>query len=146
MSAGRSGTAIEGVLAHVDAKPPSDRSFAWLMTAIATAVAAYAHWKALHWVWWPVAIGALFALAALLAPKLMNPLNRLWMGLGRLLGLIVTPIIMSLIFFGVLTPIAILARSRGVDPMRRRYDPSAMTYWIERNPPGPDARTMERQF
>jgi len=146
VSSVRGVTAIESVGSHAAAKVPSDRSFAWLMTAIATAVAAYAHWKALSWVWWPVSIGALLTAVALFAPSVLNPLNRAWMQLGLMLGRVVTPLIMSLIFFGIVTPIAVLARWRGVNPMRRHYDPDARSYWIPRDPPGPDARSMERQF
>ncbi|MBK8067640.1 MAG: hypothetical protein IPK27_08400 [Rhodanobacteraceae bacterium] len=92
-------------------------------------------WPAFCWRW-----------LASLAPSLLAPLNRAWMALGHLLGRIISPIIMGLIFFGVVTPIAIVARLRGVDPMRRRFDPAARSYWIERDPPGPDPGTMERQF
>ena len=65
--------------------------------------------------------------------------------LGLTLGRIITPIIMGLIFFGVVTPIAVLARVRGADPLRRRFDPAAQSYWIVREPPGPAAGTMEKQ-
>ena len=142
---GRGGTAIETLGAHAAVKPASDRSFAWLMTAVATAVAAYAHFKALSWVWWPIGIGTGFALSALLAPRLLAPLNRAWMRLGLLLGSVITPLIMGLIFFLILTPIAWLARRRGVDPMRRKFDPAAKSYWIEREPPGQDPSTMGKQ-
>jgi|CXWL01.1.fsa_nt_gi hypothetical protein len=139
------GTAIEAV-AHAGVVPASDRSFAWLLVGVATALAAYAHWKALAWVWWPIAIGAVLVICALVAPRALAPLNRAWMALGLLLGRIVTPVIMGAIYFGILTPIAWVARRRGVDPMRRNFDHSAKSYWIERTPPGPDPRSMERQF
>ena len=84
-------------------------------------------------------------MAIVSVPTLLRPLNRAWMLLGLTLGRMITPIIMGLIFFGILTPIAWLARRRGADPMRRSFDPAAATYWIVRDPPGPDARTMERQ-
>ena len=106
--------------------------------------AALAHDSA--WAKWLMLAGLMLALAGEFAPFLLLPLNRLWMALGHLLGRIVSPIVMGLIFFGVVTPIAMLARWRGVDPMKRRFDPQASTYWIERQPPGPDPATMERQW
>ncbi len=116
------------------------------MAAVAALVAAWAWHFEKPWLWWPVAVALGFAIAAALRPALLAPLNRLWMSLGHLLGRIVSPIIMGLIYFGVVTPIAYLARWRGVDPMKRRFDPKATTYWVEREPPGPDPGTMERQW
>lgn len=142
----RRGTAIESASTHELIVVGSHRVFGWVMAAVAALVAVWAWRHGMRWVWWPVAIGLAFALAATLRPALLAPVNRLWMAFGHLLGRIVSPIIMSLIFFGVVTPIAILARWRGVDPMQRRFDPQATTYWIERLPSGPDPATMERQW
>lgn len=141
----RRGTAIESASTHELIVVGSHRVFGWVMAAVAALVAVWAWRHAMQWVWLPVAIGLAFALAATLRPALLAPLNRLWMAFGHLLGRIVSPIIMSLIFFGVVTPIAILARWRGVDPMKRRFDPDATTYWLDRQP-GPDPTTMERQW
>lgn len=91
------------------------------------------------------ATAGVFALLAVLAPHWLAPLNRGWLALGLLLGRVLTPVIMGLIYFGLVTPLAILARWRGVDPMRRRFDAAAQSYWIRRDPPGPDPATMERQ-
>ena len=146
MTGRRLGTAIDP--AHADDRlvVGSHRVFGWVMAAVAGLVALWAWRKGYGWLWWPAGIGLAFAVVASLAPSLLAPLNRAWMALGLLLGRIISPLIMGLIFFGVVTPIALLARLRGVDPMRRRFDPGAKTYWIERDPPGPDPATMERQF
>jgi len=142
----RRGTAIEPAPSHESIEVGSHRAFGWVMAAVAALVAAWAWHFDKPWFWWPVAVALGFAIAAVLQPAVLAPLNRLWMAFGHLLGRIVSPIIMGLIFFGVVTPIAILARWRGVDPMKRRFDPAAPTYWIERKPPGPDPATMERQW
>jgi len=146
MTARRRGTAIDP--AHADDRlvVGSHRVFGWVMAVVAGLVALWAWRKGHGWLWWPAGIAIAFALAAAIAPALLAPLNRAWMAFGLLLGRIISPLVMGLIFFGVVTPIALLARLRGVDPMRRRFDPGAKTYWIERDPPGPDPATMERQF
>lgn len=140
----RRGTAIEAAV-EAELAPGSARSFGWLMTVILLVLAgmAYAHDNLLYA---PLALGAgVFALLALLAPRVLGPLNRAWLALGLLLGRLITPVIMGLIYFGLVTPLAVLARWRGVDPMRRRWDAAAPSYWIRRDPPGPDPATMERQ-
>ena len=142
----RRGTAIESAHDGDRGGVGSNRVFGWLMAAVAALVTLWA-WHHSHPAMpWAAGVSLLFALLASLAPTWLLPLNRAWMALGHLLGRIVSPIVMALIYFGVVTPIALLARARGVDPMRRRFDREAKSYWIAREPPGPDPKTMERQF
>lgn len=89
---------------------------------------------------------ALFLAFALVRPAALSPLNFLWTRLGLLLGRIADPIVTGLIFFLIVTPAAILLRILGKDPLARRPDPAAPSYWISRIPPGPDPATMNRQF
>src|SRR5271154_6917062 len=60
--------------------------------------------------WWALALGALFLLVALLQPGLLRPLNRIWTKLGLLLGRVVSPIVTGVMFFLVVTPIALIFR------------------------------------
>ena len=73
-------------------------------------------------------------------------MNRVWTQFGLLLHKIVNPIVMGLLFFLILTPFAAGLRILGKDPLRRRFDPAAGSYWIPRDPPGPPPRTMTQQF
>jgi predicted membrane metal-binding protein len=140
------GTAIESAHQTDQDAVGSNRVFGWLMAVVAALVATWA-WHHDHPTMpWAAGVALAFALLATLLPAWLLPFNRAWMALGHLLGRIVSPIIMALIYFGVVTPIALIARARGVDPMRRRFDPAAKSYWIAREPPGPDPKTMERQF
>ena len=59
---------------------------------------------------------------------------------------VVTPMAMAVLFFGLVTPIAVLLRIFGRDPLRLKRDPKATTYWIERVPPGPSPESIKRQF
>jgi hypothetical protein len=82
-----------------------------------------------------------------LRPAVLGPLNRWWLQLGLLLQQrLVTPVIMALLFFGTVTPIALVLRLLGKDLLRLRLDREADSYWIERRPPGPAPDTMRNQF
>jgi Saxitoxin biosynthesis operon protein SxtJ len=95
---------------------------------------------------WAAAVALAFALVGMLRPAWLAPLNRLWMRFGLLLGAVVSPIALGLLFYGVLTPIGVLMRLFRSDPLRLRRDPSARSYWLPRQPPGPPPRSMDRQF
>jgi predicted membrane metal-binding protein len=96
---------------------------------------------------WPLlAVSAVFLLVALIAPRLLWPLNKVWTMFGLLLGRIVNPVMTALMFLLVFTPAGIIGRMLGKDPLRLKHSPEATTYWIVRNPPGPAPETMAKQF
>lgn len=92
---------------------------------------------------WALAIAAAFAAVTLVRPRLLRPLNRLWYRFGLLLGAVVAPVVMAVVFFLTVTPIAFIMRVAGKDPLRRRWDERASSYWIERSGP---AGSMKNQF
>lgn len=95
---------------------------------------------------WALIIAALFAFLALTMPVLLKPLNKLWFRFGLLLHMIVNPLVMGLLFFVVVTPIALVMRAFGKTPLKLEFDNNANSYWIKRSPPGPLAESMKRQF
>jgi Saxitoxin biosynthesis operon protein SxtJ len=95
---------------------------------------------------WSIGVGGVFLVAALVVPKALAPLNRLWMRFGLLLHRIVNPVVLSIMFFVVVTPIGLLMRALGKDPLRLRLDREARTYWIPRDPPGPAPDSLHHQF
>ena len=96
----------------------------------------------------PVALGLALAFLAvsLVAPAVLGPLNRLWLKFGALLHRITSPIILGVMFFGVITPIGFLMRLAGKDLLRMKFDPHSTSYWIRREPPGPEKTSPKRQF
>ena len=58
----------------------------------------------------------------------------------------VNPLVMALIYFAVVTPTGLVMRALGKDPLRLKYDPDAQSYWIHRDPPGPERESMQNQF
>jgi hypothetical protein len=95
---------------------------------------------------WALVLAGLFLAVAVLRPALLHPLNQAWMKFGLLLGRVMNPIVMGLLFFIVVAPTAIIFRMLGKDPLRLALDKSVPSYWIERHPPGPAPATMSNQF
>ena len=93
-----------------------------------------------------IALAGAIGAVALVRPALLAPLNRLWFRFGLLLNKITSPLIMGLLFYGLMTPYAYVLRWLGKDLLRLRFDPSTESYWIERTPPGPAPKTIKRQF
>ncbi|MDJ0949901.1 MAG: SxtJ family membrane protein [Alphaproteobacteria bacterium] len=95
---------------------------------------------------WALIIAAAFAIAAFAMPRLLAPLNRQWTRLGLVLHKIVNPIVMGFLFYVVVTPIGLLMRVLGKNPLKLEFDRAARSYWVERRPPGPAPETMKNQF
>jgi hypothetical protein len=124
----------------------SDRSFGFVF-GIFLAIVAFVPTRSGHLVRkWALLCSVILFLLALIRPQVLRPLNIFWTHLGLAIGKISNPIIMTLIYFVVFTPIAILFRIMKRDPLRLRFDPEAASYWILRNPStaGPDS--MRNQF
>ena len=96
--------------------------------------------------YWALALALAFGLTAFLAPRLLAPLNKLWARLGDLLHRITTPLIMGILFFGVLTPFGAIMRAAGKDPLRLKPKPESDSYWIKREPPGPSPESLNQAF
>jgi hypothetical protein len=96
----------------------------------------------------PIALGIslAFLAVALVLPKLLAPFNRLWLKFGEVLHRVVSPIILGFMFFGVITPVGLLIRLAGKDLLLTKFDRIADSYWIKREPPGPEKTSLKRQF
>ena len=92
---------------------------------------------------WSVIISAVFLILGLLNSKLLAPLNLFWFKLGMILGAIISPIVMGIVFFLVVTPTGLILRIMGKDLLNKKYDKEKETYWIKRNA---SIGTMKRQF
>jgi predicted membrane metal-binding protein len=139
-------TATDPHLSTGDQKPGSDRSFGLVFAAV---FALFGCWPVLagrapHWI--ALAIAAAFGLAALAAPRMLHPLNALWFRLGLLLHRVVSPLVMGAVFFLCVTPIGLIMRMRGKDLLSLRREDGSRTYWVVRDPAGPDPATMTKQF
>ena len=109
---------------------PSNQKFGWLFAAIFGIGSGYFQLKHLHgWAMLLVFLAALFSLVTICVPKVLTPLNRAWFALSLFLGKFISPIVLSIIFFVVIVPVAIITRLFGRDALllKRRQVPS---YWV----------------
>lgn len=81
---------------------------------------------------WALIIAGLFALPALVLPSVLTPLNAAWVKFGLFMHKIINPILMGLIFFLTVLPTGLMLKIFGKDPMRRKFDTEAESYWQER--------------
>jgi Saxitoxin biosynthesis operon protein SxtJ len=92
-----------------------------------------------------VAAGAVLLLLGIVAPWRLSAINRLWLKIGAAMAEAFNPIVVALLFFLVVTPIAVALRIVGKRPLRLAADRGAATYWIERERAS-RASGMRRQF
>ena len=92
--------------------------------------------------YWSLFVSFIFLVLGLMNSKILSPLNVLWFKFGILLGKIVSPVVMGIIFFLVVTPISILLKIFGKDVLNLKFNKNK-TYWIEKN--GPKSN-MKKQF
>lgn len=129
---------------------PSERSFGLTFAAVFGIVSGLAVWRGwLGGELWKYTLGISLGLLifVLTVPIILRPLNRAWMRFGELLHRIVSPVMLGLIYFVVISPVALFFKITGRDELRRKYDIDAESYWITREPAGPDApSSFTRQF
>jgi predicted membrane metal-binding protein len=127
-------------------KTSSDRSFGLVFAAVFAIIGLWPLISGDGVRLWSLIIAAIFAALALARPTLLAPLNRLWTRFGLLLNRVVSPLVMGLLFFVVITPIALIMRATGKDLLHLKFDRKAKSYWIEREPPGPAPESIKNQF
>ena len=129
-----------------DIQLPSNRKFGLFFASIFLAIGGYAIWtQSETFGFLSVAIGIGFLLFAFLKPDALLPLNKLWMQFGLLLGLIIQPIVLGVIFFGLFTPVALLMKISGRDELRLRLMERA-SYWRVKEVDVADPPTFKNQF
>ena len=113
-------------------KLPSNRKFGFFFTAVFFIASFYSYYVNSELIFYTLStIGGMFLIVTIINADTLLPLNKLWMKFGILLGMIISPIIMGIIFFGIFTPIAILMRLTGRDELRLRFI-RKKSHWIQR--------------
>jgi len=111
---------------------PSNKKFGFFFTFLFALVAFYFFYlENIYWGYSFIGMSSILLLITLIKSDTLLPLNKLWMRFGLLLGMIVSPIILGIIFFGLFTPIAILMRLAGRDELRLKFVKRA-SHWISR--------------
>ena len=85
----------------------------------------------------------IFLILGVLNSKLLSPLNKAWIKFGEILGLIIAPIVMGIVYFVILTPVSLIVRLFGKDLLGLKFLKGKETYWIKRNK---KLTSMDKQF
>ena len=127
-------------------KKGSDRSFGIVFCVVFSLIGCWPsiNNESVHA--WSLVLAAIFFALAILAPKWLAPLNRIWLKFGAILHRFTNPLILGVIFFFVLTPTGLIMRCLGKDFLSLKFDKSTSSYWVLRNPPGPEPESMKHQF
>ena len=92
---------------------------------------------------WSIFVAIIFLILGLMNSKLLTPLNILWAKFGKLLGFIIAPIVMGIVFFVVITPTGLIMKLIGKDLLNKKYNNKIKSYWINREK---SRGTMKQQF
>ena len=123
-------------------KLPSNRSFGIVFFIVFLLIGLYPLLNSEEARLWSLIISLIFILLGLLNSKILTPLNKIWFKFGIFLGKIISPLIMGIIFFLVVTPIGLIMRLLGKDLLNLKFNENK-SYWIEKNDP---KSKMKNQF
>ena len=127
---------------HKDVKIGSNRSFGIVFFIVFLLISTYPLLKEENIRLWSLVISIIFLFLGLLNSNLLSPLNKIWFKFGLLLGKIVSPFVMGIIFFLVVTPIGIIMRLLKKDLLNLKFNKNN-TYWIKKSDP---KSKMKNQF
>ena len=121
---------------------PSNKSFGLVFFIVFLIISLYPLINGQSIRLWSLIISLIFLVLGLLNSKFLAPLNKVWFKFGLILGKIISPIVMGIIFFLVVTPIGLIMRILGKDLLNLKYNKNK-SYWIEKT--GPKSK-MNNQF
>jgi hypothetical protein len=128
---------------HTTTEQSSPKSFGIVFSIVFLVVALYPLTKDEDVRLWAVIVSGIFLLLAFIVPKTLSILNIIWFKFGVLLGFIVAPIVMILIYYTAVMPTGFIMRLMGKDLLKQKLDKNIKSYWIERTEP---IGTMKNQF
>ena len=120
---------------HIPIEQSSEKSFGVVFSIVFFLAALYPIINSGDIHLWAIIVSAIFLLLAFIAPKTLSLPNKLWFKFGMLLGSIVAPIVMVLVYVISVLPIGLMMRLLGKDELKQKLDKSAKSYWIERKEP-----------
>ena len=123
-------------------KLPSNRNFGIVFSIVFLIIAIWPILNQNEIRIWSIIISLIFLILGLSNSKILSPLNKLWFKIGIYLGKIISPLIMGIIFFLLVTPTGLIMRLLGKDILNLKYN-NKKSYWIEKNDP---KSNMKNQF
>jgi len=110
----------------------SPKSFGLIFSVVFLIVSLYPLINSEDVLTWALVVSALFLLLAVVAPNSLSIPNKLWLKFGILLGSIIAPIVIALVYFLTVLPTGLIMRIIGKDLLKQKLDKNAKSYWIER--------------
>ena len=135
---------IADVVQRVD--PKELRKFGLTVGLVIGILAAFLFWKLKPSAIYFSSISGILILSGLLFPKLLKPIYIGWMSFATVLGFVMTRVIMTLLYVFVFTPVGIVIRLFGKDPLNQKLDHQAKSYWKNRDRKSFDPKSVENQF
>ena len=124
-------------------KKSSEKSFGILFGIVFLLISLWPLFSSNNLRLWALTISLIFFIITFLKPEILKPLNSIWVKFGEILGKVVAPIVMGIVFFVVLTPISLIVRAFGKDLLGLKITDKKNSYWIRRKK---DVGTMDKQF
>ena len=131
------------IASHISTEQSSDKSFGVVFSIVFLIVALYPLINSEGLRIWALVVSAIFLLLAYVAPKILSLPNKLWFKFGLLIGSIVAPIIITLIYFVTVVPTGLIMRLLGKDLLKQKLDKNSKSYWVKRSEP---MGSMKNQF
>ena len=131
------------IASHISTEQSSEKSFGVVFSIVFLIIALYPLTSSSPINIWSLSASALFLLFAFLAPKVLILPNKIWFKFGMLLGSIIAPIVMALVYFITVLPTGFIMHLLGKDLLKQKLDKSTKSYWIERTEP---IGSMKNQF
>ena len=128
---------------YISTEQSSEKSFGVVFAIVFLIVALYPLITSAGLRIWALVVSIIFFLLAFLAPKILVLPNKLWFKFGLLIGSIVAPIVITLVYFVTVLPTGLIMHLLGKDLLKQKLDKNAKSYWIERKEP---IGSMKNQF
>ena len=122
-------------------KKSNNRSFGILFCIVFLLIAIWPLISSNPIRYWAIVLSITFLISGVVNSKLLSPLKDYWIKLGEILGKVIAPLVMSLVFFIILTPIGLILRIFGKDLLKLKKNKKS-SYWLSRD----NLKSMDRQF
>ena len=120
------------------------KSFGLWVGLVVAILGAWLLWQGHSFIW--LTVGLLLILLGWIVPRWLKPLYIPWMGLAIVLGFVMTRVLLTVLFFLVITPVGLIMRWTGRDPLNRKPDPSVTSYWTPKPPHADLKKHLERFY
>ena len=116
-------------LKNISSTPRELRNFAWTVGGVAAVLGEWGAWRGHGYGEWIGAFGFVVLALGVIAPRVLLPVQKLWMGIAVILGFVMTRVILFVFFILVLTPLGVLSRFSGKELVNLRFRTAAISYW-----------------